>query len=543
MVYIRHLKCRVRKDMRVRLSPRAQFMQQFLRNNLLSAVVFITGASVLVIEVVAVRILSPYYGNTIFTVSGVISTILIALSLGYYAGGKLVDRYPSLQWFFGIITLSGLGLLFFHFLGLLILPIFSVSLPILTGPLASSIFLFLFPALLLGMLSPFAIKLQSIQLPQKGVGSVSGDIFFWSTVGSISGSLLAGFLLIPNFGINQIIIFNSVILFFLGFVPFIILGSGKKHFNNRLLFLCFIIFFIILGASRTVTGGLGQKVVYEKDGVYEKNVIYDGEYAGRPVRFFQQDRSHSGAMFLDSEDPTDLVYDYTKYHSLYEIFTPSVKNALVVGGGAYLIPKALLRELPDAVVDVAEIEPLLFDLAKKYFGLVESQRLHNFTEDGRRFLYDYDGKYDLIFGDAYYSLFSVPIHMTTLEFFNIVKNKLSDGGVFIANIIGGLSPQPPSFVMSEIKTFKKAFPNSYFFAVGTPGQAAPQNIIFVGYNSEKTMDFDDPSITSHHNPIISLLYTKIIDADKFDLSSHPLLTDNFSPVEYMTARALRRMSF
>ncbi len=518
-------------------------MRKFLKNNLLSAVVFITGASVLVIEVVAVRILSPYYGNTIFTVSGVISTILIALSLGYYIGGKIADRYPLLQWFFGIITLSGLGLLFFHFLGLLILPIFSASLPISVGPLVSAIFLFLLPALLLGTLSPFAIKLQSIQSPQKGVGSIAGNIFFWSTAGSIGGSLLTGFLLIPNFGINQIIIFTGAVLFFLGLVPFVVLGDGKKYLNRPFLFLCFVVFLAASGASRAVTGELSKKVVYERDGVYEKNVIYDGEYAGRPVRFFQQDRSHSGAMFLDSEDPVDLVYNYTKYHSLYEIFTPNAKNALVIGGGAYSIPKALLKELPNAVIDVAEIEPSLFNLSKKYFRVVESQRLHNFTEDGRRFLYDYDGKYDLIFGDAYYSFFSVPIHLTTLEFFNIVKNKLSDGGVFIANIIGDLSPAQPSFVMSEMKTFKKAFPNSYFFAVETLEQMGPQNIIFVGHNSGKFLNFNDPSITSHPNSIISLLHTKTINTDKFDLSPYPLLTDNFSPVEYMTARALQRMSF
>src|SRR5678815_2935157 len=84
---------------------------------LLPLSVFLTGASVLIVEVVAVRVLSPFYGNTIFTVSSVITVILLALSVGYYAGGALADRQPSLAWFFSIIMASGLLLLSFHLIG------------------------------------------------------------------------------------------------------------------------------------------------------------------------------------------------------------------------------------------------------------------------------------------------------------------------------------------------------------------------------------------------------------------------------------------
>lgn len=187
---------------------------EYIKKYFLLATVFITGASVLIIEIVALRILSPFYGNTIFTVSSVITVILAALSLGYYVGGKLADRHPSTRVFFGIILISGLALLLLHFLGAIILPILSLLLSISTGPLVSSMFLFLVPALLLGTLSPYAIKLQSVQFPQEGVGSVAGKIFFWSTLGSIVGSLLAGFVLIPKFGIDQIIIANGMVLFF-----------------------------------------------------------------------------------------------------------------------------------------------------------------------------------------------------------------------------------------------------------------------------------------------------------------------------------------
>jgi len=200
-------------------------MLKSIKHNILPIAVFLTGACVLIVEIVATRVLSPFYGNTIFTVSSVISVILAALSVGYYAGGRFADRHPSLRWFFGIILLSGLVLLLFHFIGIITLPILGYALSISVGPLVSSLLLFFLPAFLLGTLSPYAVKLQSVNFPEQGVGSVAGKIFFWSTLGSIVGSLLAGFILIPYFGVNQIIIANGVVLFFLGLIPLLILGE------------------------------------------------------------------------------------------------------------------------------------------------------------------------------------------------------------------------------------------------------------------------------------------------------------------------------
>jgi predicted membrane-bound spermidine synthase len=267
----------------------------------------VTGASVLIVEVLAVRILSPYYGNTIFTVSSVISVILLALSVGYWAGGTLADRRPSLEWFFGIILASGLLLLLFHALGALALPRLGAALSLATGPLVSATVLFLIPALLLGTLSPFAVKLQSVFVPGEGVGRVAGRIFFWSTLGSITGSLLAGFVLIPRFGINRILVSTGIVLFALGFVPLMLLRAKRARLGAS-----FVALAILLGTAwwtqtpvaQALLGLRESNVVYSKDGIYQKITIYEGEYYGRPTRFLLLDRSESGAMFLDSDDPT-----------------------------------------------------------------------------------------------------------------------------------------------------------------------------------------------------------------------------------------------
>lgn len=503
----------------------------FIKKYNLPFVVFLTGACVLIIEVVAVRILSPYYGNTIFTVSSVISIVLVALSLGYYFGGRLADRRPSEKLFYSIILGSGLSVLLLYFFILFLLPHFGYWFSIISGPIVSSSVLFFLPSFLLGTLSPFAIKLQASRFLDKGIGGVTGEIFFWSTLGSLTGSLSAGFILIPRLGIRQIIFSIAIILTTVGLVPLIRSGADKRRIVKVVIFSGAM---FLLGVPLMFLNG---NAVYGRDGLYEKIMIYDGKFRGRPTRFFRQDRSCSGAMFLGSDE---LVYDYTKYYALYEIFKPDVKNALVLGGGAYSVPKALLKDLPEASVDVAEIEPSLFELAKKYFNVVETARLNNFVEDGRRFLYDADKKYDLIFGDVYYSLYSLPPHFTTKDFFEIVKNGLTDDGVFVANIIGDLSQRKASLLGAEIKTFLYAFPNSYFFAVDSPKKYGAQNIIFVGYNSAKKIDFDDLKIADSKNPIIRSLKEKRIDLDKLDFSASPLLTDDFSPVEYLTLKVFKK---
>jgi len=225
---------------------------------------------------------------------------------------------------------------------------------------------------------------------------------------------------------------------------------------------------------------------------------------------------------------------------LYKVFKPDVKNALVIGGGAYSIPKAILSDIPEATVDVSEIEPSLYQLAQKYFNLTNNERLNNYTIDGRRLLHDIEKQYDLIFSDVYYSLYSIPVHFTTKEFFQIAKDKLGSEGIFVANLIDDLSLSNHSFIKSEIKTFKTVFPNSYYFAVDSPDKIGTQNIIFVGYNSDKLIDFNDQKITSDDNPIINSLGKKQINQSGIDFSKYTILTDNYAPVEFLMSQSIQK---
>ncbi len=501
-------------------------MKFFGSSKFLLATVFITGAAVLVIEVLAVRMLSPYFGNTIFSVSSIISVILLALSVGYYFGGILADKFPKPEVFYGLIFLSGITVFCVHIINTLFVPYLGFVFPITYGPLIVSLLLFLIPALLLGTLSPFVIKLVSLSLPSSGIGATSGKVFFFSTLGSIFGSLFAGFYLIPHFGVASILISVSLVLSILGIIP-ILFTDKKKTFIGILV--------IVASISFGVKPTQADNVLYESSGLYSKISIIDSVFDGLPTRLLLLDKNNSSGMVLETGG---LAFSYTKYYKLFELVVPEAKNFLVIGGGAYSVPADIINLRPDAVVHVSEIEPSLIELAYKYFSLQNTDRLVNHLEDGRRFLHDTDEKFDFIFGDGFASLYSVPTHMTTFEFFEEIKKKLSDSGAVAINFIGSLEEANESFILSEIRTFQTVFPNSYFFAVRDKDSDGVQNMIFLGINGERKIDFSPNSLSKTNEPILFDLENHLVDPNDFDLEKYPLLTDDFAPVDYLISKLL-----
>lgn len=503
---------------------------QLLRERILLFIVFITGAAVLVLEVAATRILASYFGNTIFTVSSAISVILLALSIGYYIGGRLADQRGSERMLHLLITLGGISVYILDLLNMFVVPWLSRYLSLQYGPMIVSLLLFFLPGFLLGTLSPLVAKLQKARLQKEGIGKITGDVFFWSTLGSIIGSLVTGFYLIPTFGVNQIIMGTGVVLFTMG-----VLGLMSQQMDSVLKKkLMILLFFLPLAFSFLIIRNEPHKnVVYAKDGVYGDIVIFDNYFAGKPARFLRQDRDASSAMFHESPE---LVYNYTKYYAVYQLINSDIQHALVIGGGAYSVPKALLEHDADVIVDVAEIEPELFALGKKYFRVPENARLRNHVEDGRRFLQQTETIYDVIFTDAFHT--SIPAHLTTKEFFQLSKNKLSPNGMYIMNLVGSLSGTKPSFIFSEIKTFRSVYPNSYFFAARDISLPDIQSVIMVGYNGNEKIDFAS-LVQKTDNAFLQAIPAHQIPVEQYDFTDHPVFTDNYAPVEYFILNEFR----
>lgn len=502
----------------------------------LLATVTLTGMAVLIIEITATRMLTPFFGNSIFTFSSVISTILAALGLGYYFGGRIADRKPSDVLFYGLITISGFSVLLLQLLNVGLLPAIAYELSMINGPLVVSLLLFLLPALLLGMLSPFAIKLLHQSRADTGVGNAAGLVFSWSTLGSIVGSLGAGFLLIPAFGVSQIVISVGLGLVLLGAAGLLIHARRRKAVAAGAILLGLVCGFVLNSFNQAQN----FSAIYSEDGLYEKIVIRDIPYRGRSARILLQDRNINSGMYLDSGR---MAFDYTRYFDLYRLFVPELKHALAIGGGAYSVPKAILRDSPAALVDVAEIEPSLVGLAQQHFGLPKDSRLSNHVIDGRRFLHDSKQRYDLVFLDVYRSFASVPMQFTTLEFFQLASDRLADNGVLISNYFGSMATDTRPLVFSILKTMRNVFAEVYVIATVDPDSEALQNFIFIGHKnvvSGKRVDLKRALDTEFSYPELRQIASLELNPDDEDVAGATLLTDNYAPVEYYAAKIIRK---
>jgi len=489
--------------------------------------VFLTGAAVLIIEVTATRLLAPYFGNTIYSLSSVLTVILGALSAGYYLGGRLADRFPHTRYFYSVIAVSGLALLLTKVLSTIILPLLSAVLGLDTGPLLASLLLFTLPAALLGTLSPYAIRLIHSSASASGVGSISGTVYFVSTLGSIAGSLGTGFFLIPLFGLDRIITATALGLVFLGI-------WGLKFRPAVQITLLFIAALILSRVFHNPPSPY-PNTIFSMDGLYQKIYIVENNSRNPTARYLIQDRNFSAGIYLNS---TDHVFEYTRYFSLYRVFMPRAKNILAVGGGGYTTPRHFLAEIPDARVDVAEIEPFLYPLSLKYLNLSPDARLNNFTTDARLFLRQADKPYDIIFADAYSSLLSIPVHLASREFFQLARDHLSPDGLFIGNFIGSFTPVKNSYLLSQIKTFINVFPNTYLFVHYPDRLDMSQNVIFLGLNSQ---DKPDLKTLLTRTPLLAVSdpLSHYIDPSKLKLDHYPVFTDNYNPSEHFLAGDLR----
>ncbi len=498
--------------------------------------VTLSGMAVLIIEITATRMLAPYFGNSIFTISSVIGIVLAALGVGYYLGGSLADRKPSAVWFFSLIVIAGFAVLLLQLLNAALLPGIAYKLSLVNGPLVVSLLMFFLPALFLAMLSPFAITLLHAREAERGVGNASGLVFFWSTLGSIAGSLATGFLLIPHWGIGTIIV---------GVGSGLVLLGGVGLVLTRRLPAVVPLGLVLLGlasavALRHVAMADERGVVFAADGLYERIVVRDVPYRNRTARILLQDRNVSGGLYLDDGS---MAFDYTRYFELYRLFTPELRSALAIGGGTYSVPRSLLHDSPGAIVDVAEIDPSLHALAIRYFALPDDARLRNHVIDGRRFLHDTAERYDLIFSDAYRSFISAPTQFTTLEFFQLARSRLKQDGVLVANFYGSLAADTRSMVYSVLRTMRAVFPQVYVIATVGPASEELQNFIFIGHNASPAdlrIDLRRAAAVEFADPMLKgLAALELRPADAL-LDAVAVLTDDFAPLEYYAANAIRR---
>jgi len=410
----------------------AQFKQ-----NLINVVIFICGAATLIVEVTAIRLLSPYFGATLFNLSSIISVIMIALAIGYWLGGKFADQKPSPTLLYGIVLVSGTEVLLLNMLSIFLLPILGGKLDLMAGPLLASLMLFFLPTLFLGMVSPIAIRIQTKGI--NTVGETAGRVFFFGTAGSVVGSLGAGFIFIPHFPVSKIIAGTGIVLVAVGLAG---ISRSLKTKALRKIGVLMLILGVLSGTVKPVR--TEPDTLVEEDSMYQHIKIIKTQFQGGEGLLLMLDKTFAGARYLDSDE---LPFPYTRYHELYVLANKQAKRFLYLGGGTYVIPKKLLAERKDELEVVAvEIDPRLPELARLYFSLTDDPRLKLVTADARKFLSGNLGCYDMIFVDVFSMDFALPPHLATAEFFKIIEKHLCQRGTIVMNIATSIENKVPSCV-------------------------------------------------------------------------------------------------
>ncbi|NTW60882.1 MAG: fused MFS/spermidine synthase [Nitrospirae bacterium] len=493
-----------------------------MRKYMLESAVFLCGAAVMIYELIGSRMLAPYLGTSLIVWTSLIGVILASLSIGYWYGGRIADRKAEAVIFSRIIFFAGMliGLTTYLYYDLLFMISHAFS-NLMAKSFISTVLLFVAPSILLGMISPYAVKLKVKELSDMGRGV--GNLYALSTAGSIGGTFLAGFVLIPHLGTNAVLKVLSVLLA----VCSLFCRPRRQMKEGVALFLVFLA--IHAGAGFLSRKYAIQDWILDTDTQYSRIQISDDLYNLRWVRLMKINGQLSSGMFRS--DP-DLLIPYTKYYRLAAHFNPGLKKALMIGGAGYVYPMDFLDRNGNASLDVVEIDPKVTELAQRYFGLKSYDRMRIYHEDGRAFINRTASKYDAIFNDAYSSLFSIPYQLTTIEAIRNMYSLLNDNGVVMVNIISSLEGQGSKFLRAEYKTFMNVFPQVYLFPVEISGNPnIVQNIMLVALKSGKQAVIT--SSNREYNDYLSHLWQQKVTADL------PILTDDFAPVDYYIMGAIQ----
>jgi spermidine synthase len=494
------------------------------------AVAFVTGAIVMSFEMLGSRYLNPYFGSGIYTWASLISTVLIALTAGYFLGGALADRTASPA-VLALTVIIGSAYL-------LVLPSFAPAVlefvlagidDIRAGSLISSLALMFFPVAFLGMYSPFAIRLL-LRSAQRS-GRVSGAVYGVSTAGSIVGTLGTTFFLIPTIGSRAI----TLMLGALGVIAGLAL-LALARFERR----AYAVLVIAALAALTAPAGRAESLIDE--GIRaamlgrpngrlahietEYNDVFITKRQNQLVMSFQVkgwDYTESVANLLD---PDDLPLRYAQVMTIATIYPETPQKILMLGLGGGSISTYLGRFMPEALITTVEIDPGVITAAKTYFGLRETERMRYRAGDGRVFLTRNSGLYDLILLDAYRGGY-VPFHLLTREFYTLVKARLAPGGAAAFNVHDGTK-----LYASTVKTLGEVFPalDLYPTALGEVIAVATTSAL-----DKDTLERRAATLQAHHGFRFALPQILQRRLDRPQAEAHAakgdVITDDFAPAD------------
>ena len=533
---------------------------------MLAVVVFLNGMAVMVLEMVGARLLAPWLGTSVVVWTSLIGVILASLSAGYWLGGRLADSHlrqdsapqksarapgksrrapesgetkPSraVAVLSNLLVGASIAVFITAMAQSVVLEALAKAVPSLhLAAVLAALLLFALPSLLCGMVSPYAVRLAITD--SETSGTIIGRLNAISTVGSIVGTFLGGFVLISWFGSTETILGVSAVLLAAAALVRLHPVLSKVTLALGLLLAIF--------ASNSYSAYLAEKGMIHIETLYSSIRVANGTMDDRPVRLLYTDPgSCQSAAFLD--DPNELAFSYTKFYAMGTTMNPGAGNILMLGGGGYSVPKWLLAgrsELssPEFTLDVVELDPGITEIAQKYFNTPENDpRMRIYHEDARTFVNraagalppGKAGPYNLIFADIFNSYYSVPFHVGTLETARNIHALLAEDGIFIMNIISAVEGDNGRLLRSIHNAFAEVFGEVHIFPVQSAQSGAMvQNVMLMAMRTPRPLP--DPSKSGLPPHIAAMFANRWVTPLPAPEQDVPALKDNFAPVERYT---------
>lgn len=504
---------------------------------MLKLIVFVCGAALMSLEIVAARVLAPWLGNSIFVWGAVISTVMLALALGYWLGGQAADRLGAAATLPAAIAAAGLLTVLAPLVADWTLPL-AAGLGPRTGALAAATLVFFLPALFLATVSPLGVRLAAGTALDR-IGRSAGGLYAVSTAGSIVGTIATSFWLIPLLSLEPLIVATGFVLF--GAAGLAVLLARREAAAvgwpaPALLAVgiaagAYVLFGVAPAPAFTAAG---ETIRLREDTLYHRLMVTE---AGgiRELRF---DLSEQTAMVID--DPTASVLEYPDYLHIAFAMRPDARRVLVVGLGGATLPKRILRDYPGMSVDVVELDPRVVEVAAAWFAMPAGDpRLAIHVMDGRRFVQTTTATYDVIVLDAYYAD-TLPFHLTTQDFFRELKARLTPGGVIAYNVIASVEGRRSLLFRSMARTVGSVFAQTLAFPIHVARYGNPQslrNIIVLATDAPVERRALLAAIASRARGMITIGGFENFGADLWEkpvsFAGAPLLTDRYSPVDWL----------
>jgi len=391
----------------------------------LALIVFTVGLSILGAEIAAARLLAPYFGASTIVWANTIGIVLVALSIGYWYGGKLADRNPTREGLYRIVLLSGLLLAVVPFvadpfLGLAVDALDSISAGAFVGSLLGVTVLVAIPILVSGAVAPYALRLAVADVAE--AGTVSGRLYAISTVGSLLGTFSSALLFIPLIGTRR-----TFVVFGLVLVVIAAIGLARARYALAPVALA-VLLALPVGTVKGETDP-GSRVIHEADTEYQYARVVEDPDGTRILELNEGQAIHS-----IRRPGTFLTGDY--WDEMLVLPAASLgrepRSIAILGNAAGTTARAYGHYFPDTRIDAVEIDGELTDIGRRYFDL-RAPRLHTHAADARPFLRRSEQRYDAIVVDAYRQPY-IPFYLSTREFFELARDRLNPGGVVLINV-------------------------------------------------------------------------------------------------------------